>query len=89
MPQAQRSLMQLLHGQDIWERFEPSSTTRAPEGWNGDHPSLKRLAGTTAGHVVIDVGVWKGQSTITMAKAMKSSRIDGCVLAVDMLQPGG
>jgi hypothetical protein len=83
MPQAQRSLMQLLYGHDIWERFEPGPTTRNVEGWNGNHPSLKRLVGTAGARVVIDVGVWKGQSTITMAQAMKSARIDGCVLAVD------
>jgi len=75
--------MQLLYAQDIWEGFEPAPTGRAPEGWNGNHPSLKRLAGTSGAHTVIDVGVWKGQSTITMAQAMKAARIDGCVLAVD------
>ena len=32
---------------------------------------------------MIDVGVWKGQSTIAMARAMKDEGIDGCVIAVD------
>lgn len=32
---------------------------------------------------MIDVGVWKGQSTITMANAMKRNGIEGCVIAVD------
>ena len=32
---------------------------------------------------MVDVGVWKGQSTINMALAMKSSGMDGCVIAVD------
>lgn len=31
----------------------------------------------------VDVGVWKGQSTINMASAMKAAGIDGCVIAVD------
>jgi|NGEPerStandDraft_6_1074524.scaffolds.fasta_scaffold43877_1 cephalosporin hydroxylase len=83
MPQSQRELMQMLYGNDIWEGFNPIRTTQAAEGWNGNHPSLKRLASTAGTRTVIDVGVWKGQSTITMAQAMKKARIDGCVIAVD------
>jgi predicted O-methyltransferase YrrM len=82
MPQSQSLLMKVLYGVDIWEGFSPVRTTPSAEGWNGNHPSLKRLA-STAGKTVIDVGVWKGQSTITMAQAMKRARIDGCVIAVD------
>lgn len=83
MPLRQREIMERLYDHDVWSGFKPSPMTRTPEGWNGNHPSLKRLVGTTGGKVVIDVGVWKGQSTITMAEAMKSARIDGCVIAVD------
>jgi Methyltransferase domain len=83
MPQLQHKLMQTLYRHDVWEGFKPSRTTRNPEGWNGNHPSLRRLAAAVGDKTVIDVGVWKGQSTITMAQAMKSARIDGCVIAVD------
>jgi hypothetical protein len=83
VPESQRVLMQLLYGRDVWEGFTPTPTTRVPEGWNGNHPSLKRLAGTVGTKTVIDVGVWKGQSTISMALAMKSARIDGCVIGID------
>src|SRR5665213_781962 len=83
MSQSQRNLMKALYGHDIWEGFKPTPTTREPEGWNGNHPSLKRLAGTSSTKTVIDVGVWKGQSTITLARAMKGARIDGCIIAVD------
>jgi hypothetical protein len=83
MPESHRSLMQLLYGRDIWQGFNPSRTTSVAEGWNGNHPSLKRLVSTAGTKTVIDVGVWKGQSTITMASAMKKARVDGCVIAVD------
>jgi hypothetical protein len=83
MSESQRRLMRVLYGHDIWEAFRPVRTTSAAEGWNGNHPSLKRLAGTAATKTVIDVGVWKGQSTITMAQAIMKARIDGCVIAVD------
>ena len=83
MPPLQKATMQKLYADDVWKDFVPMATTDAPEGWNGNHPSLARLAGTSGSKVVIDVGVWKGQSTITMARAMKESAIDGCVIAVD------
>lgn len=77
--------MQLVYGHNIWEGFEPSNVTTEIQGWNGNHPSLDRLTATssTAGAVVIDVGVWKGQSTITIANAMRRIDIDGCVIAID------
>jgi cephalosporin hydroxylase len=83
MPQVQKDLMQRLYGGDVWEGYVPVPTTDKPEGWAGDHPSLSRLASSSAARVVIDVGVWKGQSTITMACAMKDAGIDGCVIGVD------
>jgi hypothetical protein len=83
MPALQQSVMQLLYGEDIWQDYKPKSISREVQGWNGGHPSLRRLASTPAAKIVIDVGVWKGQSTITMARAIKDAGIDGCVVAVD------
>jgi hypothetical protein len=78
----QKTLMQKIYGADIWAGLK---STHPPDlqGWNGDHPSLSRLAGGTGAKLVIDVGVWKGQSTINMALAMKKAGVDGCVIAVD------
>ena len=79
----QQSVMQRLYSSDVWDGFNPSYLPKAVQGWNGDHPSLSRVAGGPGSKIVVDVGVWKGQSTIAMAKAMKQSGIDGCVIAVD------
>jgi hypothetical protein len=82
MPALQKSIIQRLYGEDIWKGFEP-----APEellqGWHGDHPSLSRLASAQGAKVVLDVGVWKGQSTINMATALRDENIDGVVIAID------
>ncbi|MGH8142956.1 MAG: class I SAM-dependent methyltransferase [Steroidobacteraceae bacterium] len=83
MPATQQRLMRLLYGHDVWTGFNPRHTSGEAEGWNGNHASLKRLASAAGTNIVVDVGVWKGQSTITLAQAMKKSRIDGCVIAVD------
>jgi len=83
MPTLQQSVMKKLYAHDIWDGYTPTSAADNVQGWGGNHPSLQRLAGAPGDKVVIDVGVWKGQSTITMARAMKEAGIDGCVIAID------
>jgi hypothetical protein len=74
--------MQKLYGHDIWEGFEADPNAEI-QGWAGDHHALGWAAGLPGDKVVIDVGVWKGQSTINMAQSMKTHNIDGCVIAID------
>jgi hypothetical protein len=83
MPKLQCIIMQKLYGHDVWEQLIPAAATDEVQGWNGNHPSLQRLVRSSGDATVIDVGVWKGQSTITMARSMKDAGIDGCVIAVD------
>jgi predicted O-methyltransferase YrrM len=83
MTHIQTSLMQRLYGHDIWEGFEPDWAEDEVQGWNGNHPSLAHFPPEEGQKVVIDIGVWKGQSTITMAQSMKRLGIDGVVIAVD------
>jgi predicted O-methyltransferase YrrM len=83
MPELQRIIMQKLYRHDVWDRFTPDAAPGEVEGWNGSHPSLARLTQARGNATVVDVGVWKGQSTITMARAMKTAGVDGCVIAVD------
>lgn len=83
MPALQQQIMQKLYGSDIWDGFEPTEVSKDVQGWNGTHASLTKLASTTGEKIVVDVGVWKGQSTINMAGAMKRAGIDGVVISVD------
>jgi hypothetical protein len=81
-----RKLMLDLYGRDLWAEVTAAAPMREPDlqGWNGNHPVFRRLlAGRERPAVVIDVGVWKGQSTITMARAIRENALDGCVIAVD------
>lgn len=75
--------MKAIYGHDIWEGFEPLSKS-AVQGWNGDHPALARHARECSGPcAILDVGVWKGMSTISMARALKDAGIDGVVIGID------
>ena len=82
MPLLQHTLMNKLYGGDIWAGFSAVAPGEV-QGWNGDHPSLSRLTSSPGAKIVVDVGVWKGQSTINMATAMRNAGIDGVVIGVD------
>lgn len=85
MTYLQKAIMRKLYQSDIWEGFSPKQAADM-QGWNSNHPSLQRLASTPGEKVVVDVGVWKGGSTINMALAMQREGIDGCVIAVDTFE---
>jgi hypothetical protein len=76
-------IMHKLYGHNIWDGFSPQTTEENVQGWNGTHPSLSRLTSLPGSKIIVDVGVWKGQSTITMANALKNNDIDGVIIAID------
>jgi predicted O-methyltransferase YrrM len=78
-----RETMHALYGRDIWTGFQPSRPAGKVVGWNGTLPILAQLAAEATPGIVIDVGVWKGMSTIFMAEAMKKAGHNGCVISVD------
>ncbi len=59
-------------------RFRPDA-----QGWNSDHPFLADTLRRVRPKLVVEIGVWKGGSTIHMASVLRDSGIDGVVLAVD------
>ena len=79
MTELASKIMRLVHGIDIWENFNRAPDYSFVPGWNGNHIQLI----THNPVLAIDVGVYLGQSTITIAKHMKKHGVDGCVIAVD------
>lgn len=53
------------------------------QGWGGNHPIFAELIQKKSPKNICDVGVWKGQSTINMAKCLKNNPQQGLVFAVD------
>lgn len=82
MPQLRDALMQRLYGRDIWLDFEPDPTAEV-QGWNGQHYAFLQIEAEPRAKIIVDVGVWKGQSTITSATILRNSGRDGVVIAVD------
>jgi hypothetical protein len=83
-PSRQGAVMRALYGRDVWHGFVPVRR-RAPEvqGWNGRYPVFGRLLDEIPNPTMIDVGVWKGQSTIFVAELMRQRRMAGVIIAVD------
>jgi hypothetical protein len=53
------------------------------QGWNGDKPIFAELITELRPTHIIEVGTWKGQSAITMAKALRDQKISGRITCVD------
>ena len=53
------------------------------QGWNSHHPYLSDAITSIRPQVIVEIGVWKGTSTIHMANLLKQQGIDGAVIAVD------
>lgn len=76
-------LVEELFGQSPYSGFTPIIDEPNLQGWNGLHPALERHVVREQPAVIVDVGVWHGQSTVTLARSQAKSRADGMVIAVD------
>lgn len=75
--------MQLIHDLDIYEGFDPSRWPVDLQGWNGYDPIFERLIKKVNPSLIIEVGTWKGQSAINMAKILEKNKIDCKIICVD------
>lgn len=75
-------LHKLWHGTDPFANY-PLDHRADLQGWNSDNPYLTRAIDEARPGIVVEVGVWKGLSTIAMAQRLKTLGLDGVVLAVD------
>lgn len=53
------------------------------QGWNSEHPYLAHAITQTQPQIIVELGVWKGASTLFMAEELRRSGHDGVVIAVD------
>ncbi len=74
--------MRRIHGTDIYSGFTPTFAEDR-QGWNSTHASFDEIIRGLRPSVVIDVGVWKGASTIYLADLMKQNGVPGVVIGVD------
>lgn len=73
--------MDLHHSMIDLTGFEP--LPKDLRGWNGDRPIFAFLINKTKPQTILEIGSWKGLSTITMAKACREYGIDAKIYAID------
>ncbi|HET7085066.1 MAG TPA: class I SAM-dependent methyltransferase [Rhizomicrobium sp.] len=78
-----RILDQLFFGRDPFQDFPPGRFATDLQGWHSDHPYLARAMGDVSPKIVVEVGVWKGASVVTMAKELQRLKLDAVVIAID------
>jgi hypothetical protein len=75
-------IMRRIHGTNVYSGFVPTFAEDR-QGWNSEHSSFEEIIRGLRPSVVIDVGAWKGASTIYLAGLMKRNAVPGAVIAVD------
>jgi predicted O-methyltransferase YrrM len=75
-------VMRRIHGADVYTGFVPTFAEDR-QGWNSEHSSFDEIIRGLRPGVVIDVGPWKGASTIYLAELMKRNSVPGTVIAID------
>jgi cephalosporin hydroxylase len=73
----------------IWSGYDPfmgfpiNTAKVDTQGWQSQHRFLGETIRLLRPTIVVEVGVWKGGSTIEMAKMLQMHGIDGAVIAID------
>ena len=83
MSTRERILGELFFGRDPFQDFPPHRFATDLQGWHSDHPYLARAIREARPTIVVEVGVWKGASVVTMAKEIKQLDLDAVVIAID------
>ena len=73
----------------LWRGEDPFLSSRsgdaAPDlqGWGSQHHYLTEAIDTLRPTIIVEIGVWKGASVVSMASRLRDLAIDGVVIAVD------
>jgi hypothetical protein len=76
------------HGADPWGDATALRTDSDLQGWNSYHGYLLDAVERVGGGIYVDLGVWKGASTVEFARIIMSKKLDSVVLAVDTFLGG-
>lgn len=83
MSMRRRILDQLFFGRDPLQDFPAGRHATDLQGWHSQHPYLTRAITEGLPAVVVEVGVWKGASVVTMAREIQRLKLDAFVIAID------
>ena len=76
-------IRKIWRGHDPFSGFPKGLYAVDKQGWRSNHHYLPEAVTLLSPKVVVEMGVWKGASVITLADRMKALGLDGVVIAVD------
>lgn len=76
--------MKLIHGSiNPYKNFDYGKYDIDLQGWNGEAPIFREMIDKFEPRLIIEVGAWKGQSTINMARIIKEKGMDTKIITID------
>lgn len=79
----QQVLELLYSGADPFLGFPRNLYQTDTQGWHSQHPYLASAIDTASPKIIVEIGVWKGGSTLFMADHIRKLGLDAVVIAVD------
>jgi cephalosporin hydroxylase len=83
VPVRQDIIDRLYAGSDPFAGFPKNLFQTDSQGWNSQHEYLATAIDIGRPKIVIEIGVWKGGSTMFMADRLRALQLDAVVIAVD------
>lgn len=68
---------------NIWSNLNIDKDKIDLQGWGWEHEIFSKFDRNFSEHIYVDVGVWKGKSSIELANNMKTQNINGVIISVD------
>ena len=78
-----RDLMQKVHVVNPYTGFDARDIPLDLQGWNGEAALFGELIARVRPELIVEVGTWKGQSAITMARHLQRFGCRGKILCID------
>ena len=82
-PLRQAVIDRIWRGADPMHGFPNNLIEFDLQGWNSQHPYLREGIIEVRTTVIVEIGVWKGGSTVFMAEQLKRAGMQATVIAVD------
>lgn len=76
-------LDKLFFGRDPLADFPADRFSADLQGWHSQHPYLTRAICQLRPRIIVEIGVWKGGSVVTMARELARLKLDAVVIAID------
>lgn len=78
-----RVIQSLYRGVCPFAFFHPDESNIDLQGWGSNHPYLEEGIEKFRPSIIVEIGAWKGGSSIFMAEKLREFAVDGVILSVD------